>query len=293
MKRTTSSSGGFPTKCYHQNLAGLSFMPSGPISCGCYRYTRHAYKIVRRLGCPLKVELNFVSKKWILEYLTYSFSDYILTQDHWNIEKMVFLNYKDFFFNPKYKLILFAERRNGSPSQSPSEKARRPYAPALEKARLGGSGGSVDSRSESASPDRGTPSARGSFLYRGSSERSSAERLRISTNRDPLRSSKDANDLDKESKDLVDGDVRPDEDNEPPGPAPGSRPTSPANPLSEFLSINYERQPLSTPIQVFLLSPRKYTLPSTHVEGSFLFHAPIYAILYTCVYQLLYIHNSI
>ncbi|XP_051157600.1 liprin-beta-2 isoform X2 [Leptopilina boulardi] len=123
------------------------------------------------------------------------------------------------------------ERKNGSPCHSPSEKVRRPYAPALEKARLGGSGGSVDSRSGSASPDRGSTNTRGSFLNRGSSERSSVERLRISTNRDPLRSTKDSNDLDKENKDLVDGDVRPDEENEPPAPAPGSRPTSPANSL--------------------------------------------------------------
>ncbi|XP_033208496.1 kazrin isoform X2 [Belonocnema kinseyi] len=123
------------------------------------------------------------------------------------------------------------ERRNVSPCRSPSEKARRPYATVLENARLSGSGGSVDSRSGSASPERGSSSARGSFLHRGGSERSSIERLRISTNRDPLRSSKDLNDVEKDSKDLVDGDVRADEDNEPPGPAPGSRPTSPANSL--------------------------------------------------------------
>ncbi|XP_043466907.1 nucleosome assembly protein 1-like 3 isoform X7 [Leptopilina heterotoma] len=123
------------------------------------------------------------------------------------------------------------ERRNGSPCQSPSEKVRRPYAPALEKARLGGSSGSVDSRSGSASPDRGSSNTRGSYLNRGSTERSSVERLRISTNRDPLRSTKDSNDFDKENKDIVDGDVRPDEENEPPAPAPGSRPTSPANSL--------------------------------------------------------------
>nr|XP_012223206.1 PREDICTED: kazrin isoform X4 [Linepithema humile] len=124
------------------------------------------------------------------------------------------------------------ERRNGSPCRSPSEKARRPYAPALEKTRLGGSGGSVDSRSGSASPDRGSANRSG-FLHRGGSDRSSVERLRISTNRDSLRSSKEMNDHDQKDadKDLVDGDVRGDEDNEPPGPAPGSRPSSPTNSL--------------------------------------------------------------
>ncbi|XP_012054083.1 PREDICTED: uncharacterized protein LOC105617115 [Atta cephalotes] len=129
------------------------------------------------------------------------------------------------------------ERRNGSPCRSPSEKARRPYAPALEKTRLGGSGGSVDSRSGSASPDRGSANRSG-FLHRGGSDRSSVERLRISTNRDSLRSNKEMNDHDQKDidKDLVDGDVRGDEDNEPPGPAPGSRPSSPANSLGT--SIN-------------------------------------------------------
>ncbi|XP_026829572.1 liprin-beta-1 isoform X4 [Ooceraea biroi] len=124
------------------------------------------------------------------------------------------------------------ERKNGSPCRSPSEKARRPCAPALEKTRLGGSGGSVDSRSGSASPDRGSAN-RGGFLHRGSSDRSSVERLRISTNRDSLRSSKEMNDHDQKDadKDLMDGDARGDEDNEPPGPAPGSRPTSPTNSL--------------------------------------------------------------
>ncbi|OAD53136.1 Kazrin [Eufriesea mexicana] len=123
------------------------------------------------------------------------------------------------------------EKRNGSPNRSPSEKARRPYAPALEKTRLGGSGGSVDSRSGSASPDRG--SSNRSFFHRSASDRSSVERLRISTaNRDSLRSSKEMNDHEKDiDKDLVDGDVRAEEDNEPPGPAPGSRPSSPANSL--------------------------------------------------------------
>ncbi|XP_076680770.1 liprin protein kazrin isoform X12 [Andrena cerasifolii] len=123
------------------------------------------------------------------------------------------------------------EKRNGSPARSPSEKARRPYAPALEKTRLGGSGGSVDSRSGSASPDRGSAN-RSSYLHRGGSDRSSVERLRISTNRDSLRSSKEMNDHEKDlDKDLVDGEVRADEDNEPPGPAPGSRPSSPTNSL--------------------------------------------------------------
>ncbi|XP_011053732.1 PREDICTED: liprin-beta-2 isoform X2 [Acromyrmex echinatior] len=124
------------------------------------------------------------------------------------------------------------ERRNGSPRRRPSEKARRPFAPALEKTRLGGSGGIVDSRSGSASPDRGS-TTRSSFLHRGGSDRSSVERLRISANRDSLRSNKEMNDHDQKDvdKDLVDGDVRGDEDNEPPGPAPGSRPSSPANSL--------------------------------------------------------------
>ncbi|KAG7196437.1 hypothetical protein KM043_018538 [Ampulex compressa] len=123
------------------------------------------------------------------------------------------------------------EKRNGSPCRSPSEKVRRPYAPALEKTRFGGSGGSVDSRSGSASPDRGTAN-RNAFFHRGGSDRSSVERLRMSTNRDSLRFSKEMNDHEKDvDKDLVDGDVRVDEDNEPPGPAPGSRPSSPANSL--------------------------------------------------------------
>ncbi|XP_061941206.1 liprin-beta-1 isoform X7 [Apis cerana] len=122
------------------------------------------------------------------------------------------------------------EKRNGSPSRSPSEKARRPYAPALEKTRLGGSGGSVDSRSGSASPDRG--SSNRTFFHRSATDRSSVERLRISTNRDSLRSTKEMNDHEKDiDKDLVDGDARAEEDNEPPGPAPGSRPSSPANSL--------------------------------------------------------------
>lgn len=142
---------------------------------------------------------------------------------------------------------------------------------------MGGSGGSVDSTSGSASPERGSSSARGSFLHRGGSERSSVERLRISTNRDPLRSSKDLNDVEKDSKDLVDGDVRPDEDNEPPGPAPGSRPTSPANSLGEFSSLNYKRQPLSTPVENPLSSLGKSTLRLTHGKSNFLFHASIFA----------------
>ncbi|XP_026671665.1 uncharacterized protein LOC108627785 isoform X1 [Ceratina calcarata] len=118
------------------------------------------------------------------------------------------------------------EKRNVSPSRSPSEKARRPFAPALEKTRLGGSGGSVDSRSGSASPDRGS---RG-FFHRGASDRSSIERLRISTTGSLRSAGKEMNEKDID-KDLVDGEVRADEDNEPPGPAPGSRPSSPANSL--------------------------------------------------------------
>ncbi|XP_044007142.1 kazrin-A isoform X3 [Aphidius gifuensis] len=143
------------------------------------------------------------------------------------------------------------EKKNGSPS--PSEKNRRPWTN-VDKTRLG-SGGSVDSRSGSASPDR--CSNRGLF-QRSGSERSSGERLRITTssssspssslstttsttttattttttttNRDSLRLSKETSEQDT-SKDLIDGDVRPDDDNEPPAPAPGSRPTSPSNPL--------------------------------------------------------------
>lgn len=159
------------------------------------------------------------------------------------------------FQRTKYCNFSLLERRNGSPCQSPSEKVRRPYAPALEKARLGGSSGSVDSRSGSASPDRGSANTRGSYLNRGSNERSSVERLRISTNRDPLRSTKDSNDFDKENKDLVDGDVRPDEENEPPAPAPGSRPTSPANSLGELSQLlNYKRKSLSTLFRLFLFA---------------------------------------
>ncbi|KOC69438.1 Kazrin, partial [Habropoda laboriosa] len=133
----------------------------------------------------------------------------------------------------KNSTVLPLEKRNGSPSRSPSEKARRPCAPALEKTRLGGSGGSVDSRSGSASPDRGSTNRTSSIFHRGGSDRSSVERLRITTtNRDSLRSSKEMNDHEKDiDKDLVDGEVRVDEDNEPPGPAPGSRPSSPANSL--------------------------------------------------------------
>lgn len=121
------------------------------------------------------------------------------------------------------KSITFPERHNNdSPCRSPSEKNRRPCASALEKARLGGSGGSVDSRSGSASPDRGF-SSRGSFLHRANSDRSSVERLRITTGR----LSKDATDHDKERTDVIgDSDVRGDDD-EPPGPAPSSRPHSP------------------------------------------------------------------
>ena len=152
---------------------------------------------------------------------------------------LTFSLFLSYLFKKVWRIILFSllERRNGSPCRSPSEKARRPYAPALEKTRLGGSGGSVDSRSGSASPDRGSANRSG-FLHRGGSDRSSVERLRISTNRDSLRSNKEMNDHDQKDidKDLVDGDVRGDEDNEPPGPAPGSRPSSPANSLGT--SIN-------------------------------------------------------
>ncbi|XP_076172215.1 liprin protein kazrin isoform X11 [Ptiloglossa arizonensis] len=136
--------------------------------------------------------------------------------------------------SPIDRLASPIEKRNGSPSRSPSEKARRPYAPALEKTRLGGSGGSVDSRSGSASPDRGSTNrtSSSSFLHRSGSDQSRVERLRVSTNRDSLRSSKEMNDHEKDAdKDLVDGEVRVEEDNEPPGPAPSSRPSSPANSL--------------------------------------------------------------
>jgi len=102
----------------------------------------------------------------------------------------------------------------------------------------------VDSRSGSASPDRGSTNRSG-FLHRGGSDRSSVERLRISTNRDSLRSSKEMNDHDQKDadKDLVDGDARGDEDNEPPGPAPGSRPSSPANSIGALINLtfNYDR----------------------------------------------------
>lgn len=45
-----------------------------------------------------------------------------------------------------------------------------------------------------------------------------------------MRSSKESNEFQKDSKDDIDGDVRQDDENEPPAPAPGSRPTSPSNP---------------------------------------------------------------
>ncbi|XP_011300893.1 liprin-beta-1 isoform X2 [Fopius arisanus] len=122
------------------------------------------------------------------------------------------------------------EKRNGSPNRSPSEK-RRPWT-AVDKTRIG-SGGSVDSRSGSASPDRN----RSGLFQRSGSERSSGERLRITTNRESIRN-KESNELEsKDGKDIIDGDVRPDEDNEPPAPAPGSRPTSPSNPLGLSESV--------------------------------------------------------
>lgn len=95
----------------------------------------------------------------------------------------------------------------------------------------------MDSRSGSASPDRGSANRGGGFLHRGGSDRSSVERLRISTtNRDSLRSGKEMNDHEQKDadKDLMDGDARGDEDNEPPGPAPSSRPSSPANSLGGY-----------------------------------------------------------
>ncbi|XP_034949345.1 liprin-alpha-1 isoform X2 [Chelonus insularis] len=122
------------------------------------------------------------------------------------------------------------ERNNDSPNRSPSEKTRRPWTSAVEKTRISGSGGSIDSRSGSASPDRTGRAT--NFFQRGGSERSSGERLRITTNRDSIRSNKDSNELEKDSKDIIDGDVRPDEDNEPPAPAPSSRPTSPSGSLT-------------------------------------------------------------
>lgn len=95
----------------------------------------------------------------------------------------------------------------------------------------------MDSRSGSASPDRGSTN-RSCFLHRGGSDRSSVERLQILTNRDSLRSSKEMNDYEKDAdKDLVDGDEDGDEDNEPPGPAPGSRPSSPVNSLGEQCDV--------------------------------------------------------
>lgn len=137
-------------------------------------------------------------------------------------------------FIVKNKKIKFLERKNSSPSRSPSEKTRRPWTSAVEKTRISGSGGSVDSRSGSASPDRGSRTT--SFFQRSGSERSSGERLRITTNRDSIRSNKDSStehDKDSCGKDIIDGDVRPDEDNEPPAPAPSSRPTSPTSSLGE------------------------------------------------------------
>ena len=155
------------------------------------------------------------------------YTNYPKFQDHQK-QRIVETNFQRSLTNER--IPNFPEKRNGSPSRSPSEKARRPYAPALEKTRLGGSGGSVDSRSGSASPDRG--SSNRTFFHRGATDRSSVERLRISTNRDSLRSTKEMNDHEKDiDKDLVDGDARAEEDNEPPGPAPGSRPSSPANSL--------------------------------------------------------------
>ncbi|KAK0076864.1 hypothetical protein PV325_004758 [Microctonus aethiopoides] len=115
------------------------------------------------------------------------------------------------------------EKRNGSPSQSPNDKSRHPWTLTTEKSRIGGSGGSIDSRSGSTSPDRGSRAS--SFFQRNGSER-----LRTTTNRDSIRSSKESNEFQKNSKDDIDGDVRLDEENEPPAPAPGSRPTSPSNP---------------------------------------------------------------
>ncbi|XP_035734757.1 kazrin-like isoform X8 [Vespa mandarinia] len=126
------------------------------------------------------------------------------------------------------------ETRNSSPCRSPSEKTRRSYALNRDKTRLGESGRNLDSRSRSASPDRGS-SNRTSFLHRGCSDLSGIERLRISTNPDSLRSRRFCRvTTDPETdvrKDIVDNDVRPEEDNEPPDPAPGSRPASPANSL--------------------------------------------------------------
>ncbi|XP_015175792.1 PREDICTED: kazrin isoform X8 [Polistes dominula] len=126
------------------------------------------------------------------------------------------------------------ETRNSSPCRSPSEKTRRSYALNRDKTRLGESGRNLDSRSRSASPDRGS-SNRTSFLHRGCSDLSGVERLRISTNPDSLRSRRFCRvTTDPETdvrKDIVDNDVRPEEDNEPPDPAPGSRPASPANSL--------------------------------------------------------------
>ncbi|XP_046821250.1 kazrin isoform X8 [Vespa crabro] len=126
------------------------------------------------------------------------------------------------------------ETRNSSPCRSPSEKTRRSYALNRDKTRLGESGRNLDSRSRSASPDRGS-SNRTSFLHRGCSDLSGIERLRISTNPDSLRSRRFCRvTTDPETdvrKDIVDNDVRTEEDNEPPDPAPGSRPASPANSL--------------------------------------------------------------
>ncbi|KAJ8669031.1 hypothetical protein QAD02_000290 [Eretmocerus hayati] len=123
------------------------------------------------------------------------------------------------------------ERRNGSRGASPTDKISisstnngrtRPCAPGLDRSsvRLGGSGGSVDSRSDSASPVGG--------CYQRSNS-SGHDRLHLGRGGllDPLRALKG-------SPDFVDGDVKTDDDNEPPGPAPSSRPCSPGHLLSRL-----------------------------------------------------------
>uniref|UniRef100_A0ABD2XD27 SAM domain-containing protein n=1 Tax=Trichogramma kaykai TaxID=54128 RepID=A0ABD2XD27_9HYME len=111
------------------------------------------------------------------------------------------------------------DRRNGSPCASPIDKqqpqlSRRPLMPALEKTRLAGSAGSsLDSHSDSASPISGTRP----FFQRAGSERLQKQQQLL---RPPSK-----------QEDFLDGEPRTDDDNEPPGPAPGSRPCSPGHPL--------------------------------------------------------------
>ncbi|CAG5108888.1 Similar to kazna: Kazrin-A (Danio rerio) [Cotesia congregata] len=118
-------------------------------------------------------------------------------------------------------------------SVSPVDKGNGP----IDKKYKKDSNSPIDRSKTSPSADRGSRTT--SFFQRSGSERSSGEKLRITTNRDSIRSNKDSSiehDKDSCSKDIIDGDVRPDEDNEPPAPAPSSRPTSPASSLASRFS---------------------------------------------------------